>query len=78
MGTAREKESLRAAIEWAIRRFEPRLTQVEVSSPEIDPKTGNLRFRVDAILNIRPAPEAVIFDSVLLLPSRSFELRGQT
>src|SRR5437763_8274843 len=30
METAQEKESLRAAIEATIRRFEPRLTQVEV------------------------------------------------
>jgi len=78
METAEEKESLRAAIETAIRRFEPRLTQVEVSPPEIEPTGQYLRFRVDAVLNLKPAPEVVVFDSVLLLPSRSFELRGQT
>jgi type VI secretion system protein ImpF len=77
METAQEKELLRTAIEAAIRRFEPRLTQVEVSPPEIEPSGRNLRFRVDAVLNIKPAPEVVSFDSVLLFPSRSFELRGQ-
>jgi len=76
METADEKEMLRSAIESVIRRFEPRLVQVEVSSPEIAAAGRHLRFHVNAILNVKPAPEVVTFDSVLLLPSRSFELRG--
>jgi type VI secretion system protein ImpF len=76
METADERELLRSAIEAAIRRFEPRLSRVVVSPPEIDPNGRSLRFQVDAVLNVKPAPEVVSFDSVLLLPTRTFELRG--
>jgi type VI secretion system protein ImpF len=76
METAEEREALRAAIEAAIRRFEPRLSRVVVNPPGAEPSGGNLRFQVDAILDVRPAPEVVTFDSVLLLPARAFELRG--
>jgi len=56
---------LRRAIENAIRAFEPRLTGVTVTleSPgELEPI---LRFRVEALLDIRPAPEPIRFDTVL-------------
>jgi len=76
METADDRELLRAAIESAIRRFEPRLSRVIVSPPEVEPNGRSLRFRVDAVLNIKPAPEVLSFDSVLLLPTRAFELRG--
>jgi type VI secretion system protein ImpF len=76
VGTTEERELLRAAIESAIRRCEPRLTRVVVSRPEADPSGEKLRFQADAILNVKPAPEAVTFDSVLLVPSRTFQMRG--
>jgi type VI secretion system protein ImpF len=76
METDDQREELRAAIESAIRRFEPRLSRVTVGPPEPEPSSRNLRFQVDAMLVLRPAPEFVSFDSVLLLPARAFELRG--
>jgi type VI secretion system protein ImpF len=76
IGTTDERDLLRAAIESVIRRFEPRLSQVVVSRPEAEPNGRNLQFQVTAVLNVRPVPEHVSFDSVLLLPARTFELRG--
>ncbi len=76
METVNEREALRTAIESAIRRYEPRLSRVVVSLPELEPAGQSLRFQVEAMLNLKPAPEAVTFDSVLLLPSRSFQLRS--
>jgi len=75
MDTSDDREELRSAIESAIRRFEPRLTHVIVSPPEFAER-GDLRFQIDAFLRLRPAPEFVSFDSVLLLSLRTFELRG--
>lgn len=72
--TADQREELREAIESAIRRFEPRLTRVRVRPPEEDQGNRDLRFQVDAVMLLRPAPEFVSFDSVLHLPVREFEL----
>jgi type VI secretion system lysozyme-like protein len=72
-----EKEQLRAAIESVIARFEPRLKQVKVAFPVADLVRGTLDFRVEAVLDIKPAPEWLVFDSVLSLPSRRFEVRDQ-
>jgi len=77
METADDREELRAAIESAVRRFEPRLAGVKVSSPELATDSRDLHYRVDAYLNVKPAAE-VIFDSVLRVPSRKFELRELT
>jgi type VI secretion system protein ImpF len=76
METADDQELLRTAIESAIRRFEPRLTRVSVSAPEVVQQSRNLRFQITAVLNVKPAPEILTFDSTLLMPARKFELRG--
>ncbi len=45
-------------------RFEPRLTSVVVTLREnTDALDQTLRFRIEAMLNIEPAPELVQFDS---------------
>jgi predicted component of type VI protein secretion system len=36
-----------------------------------------LRFRVEAVLPLRPAPEPVVFDAVLQLNTQEYEVRGQ-
>ena len=60
-----EQNRLRKAIERAIQRFEPRLSGVTVTvepRSDLDPV---LRFRVDALLKLEPAPERIRFDTVL-------------
>ena len=67
---------LRRALESAIRRFEPRLEKVTVTveAPlETDPA---LRFRVDAMLRIEPAPEPVSFETLLQPESGRFVVMG--
>ena len=76
MASPDDRERLRAAIESAVRRFEPRLTGVKVSPPDVTSGGVDLRFRIDAVLSLRPVLEPVTFDSVLLLSVRSFEVRG--
>jgi type VI secretion system protein ImpF len=73
---AHDQDSLRRAIETAIRRFEPRLTGVSVSRVQGLERDRSIRFRIDAMLRIDPAPEPVTFDSVLQLTSKAFLVKG--
>lgn len=71
-----EKDRLLAEIERAVRLFEPRLSAVKVS---ILPAVGNtrvLRFVIEGMLRIDPAPEHVVFDAALELTSGEYQLMG--
>lgn len=62
----REREVLRAEIEDAIRRFEPRLAQVQVQVAEdASPLRATLALRIDALLLMEPLPEAISFDTLI-------------
>lgn len=53
-------------IEGIIRTYEPRFKSVKVSYVDNTRKTDRtLRFRIDAIMYADPAPEVVVFDSIL-------------
>ena len=71
-----DRERLRLAIEAAIRRFEPRLQGVEVTQLEATASDCSIRFRIDAMLRVHPAPELVTFDSMLQLTTKAFQVRG--
>ena len=71
-----EKDRLLAEIERAVRLFEPRLDGAKVA---ILPATGNeriLRFVIEGMLRIDPAPEHVVFDAALELTSGEYQLMG--
>jgi type VI secretion system protein ImpF len=63
----REREMFRAEVEATIRRFEPRFLSVTVDLPDLDPRklTSSLRLRIEALLQADPAPEAILFDTVV-------------
>lgn len=65
---------VRAAIEEAIRSFEPRLQDVNVNLEPQRETERSLRFRIDALLMIDPAPEPVTFDTTLRLVSGEYEV----
>lgn len=53
-------------VEFIIRTFEPRFKTVRVQYLDNPDKTDRtLRFRIDALMYADPAPEEVVFDSVL-------------
>jgi type VI secretion system protein ImpF len=54
-------ENLRKAIEF----FEPRLLDVEITFEPVSTTDRQIRFRIDARLDIDPAPEPISFDSVI-------------
>jgi type VI secretion system protein ImpF len=74
--SAVDRERLRLAIESAIRRFEPRLQGVEVTPVDARASDRSIRFRIDAMLRVDPAPEPVTFDSMLQLTTKAFHVRG--
>lgn len=76
MSVASEREQLRAVIEKVIREFEPRFKTVKVTLLEnTDDFDRTLRFRIDALLYAEPAPEPVVFDSLLQPTSTTFEVK---
>jgi type VI secretion system protein ImpF len=72
-----EQQSLRRALEEAIRRFEPRLEGVEVMLENMSETDRAVRFRIDARLRVDPTPEPVTFDSTLQLGNGVFTVKGE-
>ncbi|MEM6471729.1 MAG: type VI secretion system baseplate subunit TssE [Planctomycetota bacterium] len=76
-GSREQQEDLRQLILRAIENFEPRLINVHVKLADTnDPSDRALRFRIDAMLRVDPAPEPVIYDSRLDATSGDFLVKG--
>jgi type VI secretion system protein ImpF len=63
-------------LETAVTVFEPRITGVRVT---LEPVPGNariLRFQIQGLLRVDPAPERVAFDTVLELTKGEYEVKG--
>lgn len=66
VATESRRREVVAQIEAAIRRWEPRFAQLAVSMVEnSDPADRTLRFRIEALIHADPAPEPMVFDSVV-------------
>jgi type VI secretion system protein ImpF len=52
-------------IEKAIRWFEPRIFDVEITFDPVSDVDRQIRFRVEARLDLDPTPEPIAFDSVI-------------
>ncbi len=52
-------------VETAIRRFEPRIFDVEITFEPVDNLDRQIRFRIEARLDADPTPEPITFDSVI-------------
>jgi type VI secretion system protein ImpF len=71
--SSRDREQLLRLLESTIRRFEPRITSPKVVlEPVADSRA--LRFRVDGMLRVHPAPEPVSF-RVLQLSTMEYEVK---
>ena len=61
-----QREVLRGEIEETIRRFEPRLTRIQVRlSDDGSLLRSTLRLSIDALLLTHPAPEPIVFDTTV-------------
>jgi type VI secretion system protein ImpF len=70
-----EQKRMTAAIEEALKIFEPRFTDLRVKLEPIDSLDRQLRFRIEATLDIEPTPEPIVFDSVLEAGSGGFAVK---
>lgn len=77
LASAADRARLLLDLESAIRIFEPRLDAVKVVPLEGERLSHALRFRIDALLLVDPAPEPVTFDTVLELSSGEYQVRGE-
>jgi type VI secretion system protein ImpF len=66
LGWAREREEFCRTLQSILRRYEPRFKSVTVRLlTNATPLDRTLRFRIDALLRADPAPEPVVFDSLV-------------
>jgi type VI secretion system protein ImpF len=77
LGSAREREEFCRTLQAVLRRCEPRFKAVSVRLLEsTGPLDRTLRFRIDALLRLDPAPEPIVFDSMLEPASATFTVKG--
>jgi type VI secretion system protein ImpF len=72
-----DRNRIRRALEQAIATFEPRLARVRVSLEPPRQHEPTLRFHVEALLRVEPAPEPVAFDAMLQLHTLEYVVRGR-
>lgn len=70
-----DQNRLRRAIEAAVREFEPRLGNVSVTLEGWDEARPVLRYRLEALLKLEPAPEQVAFETEIEADSGRFSVR---
>jgi len=75
--SSNDQQRLIRGIEEALEHFEPRLTGVKVTIAPISTGSRALRFVIDAMLKIDPAPEHVTFDTTLELSSGEYAVKGE-
>jgi len=67
-----DRETVRRGVERTIRRFEPRLSRVQVSVTEGN--SFSYSFRISAVLHVDLSAEPVVFDASLPIESRRFRV----
>jgi type VI secretion system protein ImpF len=70
-----EQKTLVKRIETAIRIFEPRFLDLKVTIEPVTSVDRVLRFRIEARLDVEPAPEPIAFDTVFQMGSGAFAVK---
>lgn len=74
--SAEDQNRLLWMIESAVATFEPRIQAARVSLEPVAPNSRVLRFQIEGLLMLDPAPERVSFDTVLELTSGEYAVKG--
>ncbi len=74
--SSKDQASLLEAIKSAIDFFEPRLMSIKVTLEPAAGETRVLRFGIEGLLRMDPAPEHVFFDTVLEPMSGQYQVKG--
>jgi type VI secretion system protein ImpF len=72
-----DRNRIRRALEQAVATFEPRFERVRVHLEAPRDQDRTIRFRIEALLRVEPAPEPVTFDAVLRLNTQQYVVQGQ-
>jgi type VI secretion system protein ImpF len=73
----RDRNRLLRLVELTVQTFEPRLAAVRVRPIETAASgSRSLRFQIEGMLRIDPAPEQIYFDTVLQLNSGEYQVKG--
>jgi type VI secretion system protein ImpF len=75
--STRDQQKLLKMLESTIAQFEPRLTSVRVRMEPLTENARLLRFVIEGLLRVDPAPERVSFDTVLELSSGRYQVMGE-
>ena len=70
-----EQDKLTEQLERAIRNFEPRLMDLQITLDPINNVERSLRFRIIAQLKVDPIPEPIAFDTILQMGSGEFDIK---
>jgi type VI secretion system protein ImpF len=77
LNSPKDQAKLVRFLQTTVKVFEPRLANVRIVPLEgTAGKTRTLRFRIDGMLVMDPAPEHVSFDTVLELTSGDYEVQN--
>jgi len=77
--SSRDRARLARLIEQTLDVFEPRLKRVKVMILEAAPGAQHvMRFQIEGLLDMDPAPELISFDTVLQLSSGEYQVKGDT
>ena len=72
-----DQERLLHWMETAIAHYEPRLQGIQVSMRPLSAASRVLRFQIEGMLRVDPAPEHVSFDTLLELSSGNYQVEGE-
>lgn len=70
-----EQKRLAAAIEFAMRNFEPRFIDLKVTLEPPSYLDRDMKFHIEASLDMDPAPEPIAFDTVLEIGTGDFAVK---
>ncbi len=75
----RDRSRLARFIEDVVHTYEPRISRLRVVPLEADSGSRHvLRFQIEGMLEMDPAPEHVSFDTVLQLTSGEYQVKGDS
>jgi type VI secretion system protein ImpF len=72
-----DRQKLSRLIQVTLARFEPRISRLKVIPLESAGAARHvLRFQIEGLLDMDPAPEHISFDTVLQLSSGDYQVKG--
>ena len=77
MNSVADQNKLLWMLESTVNTFEPRISGARVTMEPVTANSRVLRFQIQGLLRIDPAPERVTFDTTLELTSGEYEVKGE-